>query len=172
MPTIHVDVYPTLLEIAGAKAPENYALDGESMVPLFRDGSASLKRDAIYQHFPGYLGAGANQWRTTPVGLVEVGDWKLMEFFEDGRLELYNLKDDIGETKNLTKAMPDKTSELHAKMLAWREAIKAPMPTKNDGSAPAPVKKAERKKKDAAATAQNDDDGDADFQKLSALRGR
>ena len=172
VPTIHVDVYPTLLEIAGAQAPENYTLDGESMVPLFRDGSASLKRDAIYQHFPGYLGAGTNQWRTTPVGLVEVGDWKLMEFFEDGRLELYNLKDDIGETKNLTKEMPDKTNELHAKMLAWRKAIKAPMPMKNDGSAPAPEKKGERQKKDTDAKAQNeDDDGDADFQKLSALRG-
>ena len=134
VPTIHVDVFPTLLEIAGAPKPAQ-VLDGESMVKLFRDPGASLTRDAIYQHFPGYLGAGANTWRTTPVGLVEAGDWKLMEFFEDGRLELYNLKDDIGESKNLAKENPEKMKELHAKMIAWREAIHAPMPAKNDPAA-------------------------------------
>ena len=58
-----------------------------------------------------------------------MGDWKLMEFFEDGRLELYNLRDDVGETKNLATAMPDKTRELHSRMVAWRQEIKAPMPT-------------------------------------------
>jgi arylsulfatase A-like enzyme len=131
VPTIHVDVYPTFLELAGAKPPANQILDGESLVPLFRDAGASLKREAIFQHFPGYLGAGANTWRTTPVGLIEVGDWKLMEFFEDHRLELYNLRDDIGEKTNLAVKMPDKAKELHAKMIAWREAIKAPMPVPN-----------------------------------------
>ena len=134
VPTIHVDVFPTFLEIAGAAKPKQ-PLDGESMAKLFRDPNASLQREAIFQHFPGYLGAGKGQWRTTPVGLIEAGDWKLMEFFEDGRLELYNLKDDIGESKNLAKEMPEKAKELHAKMLAWREAIHAPMPTKNDGTA-------------------------------------
>lgn len=148
VPAIHVDVFPTLLEIAGAKKPEKQILDGESLVKLFRDPSASLSRDAIYQHFPGYLGAGENTWRTTPVGLIQAGDWKLMEFFEDGRLELYNLRDDIGETKNLAAAMPGKTKELHAKMLAWREAVKAPMPTPNKDLAQPPAqKKAKRKTK-------------------------
>src|SRR6478672_9051527 len=66
VPTIHVDVYPTLLELAGTKATDGYVLDGESLVKLFRDGGAKLQRDAIYQHFPGYLGAGAGSWRTTP----------------------------------------------------------------------------------------------------------
>ncbi len=131
VPAIHVDMYPTFLEIAGAKPPANQVLDGESLAPLFRDSGASLKRDAIFQHFPGYLGAGQGSWRTTPVGLIEVGDWKLMEFFEDRRRELYNLHDDIGEQHNLAEKMPDKAKELHAKMLAWREAIKAPMPTPN-----------------------------------------
>jgi arylsulfatase A-like enzyme len=149
VPTIHVDVFPTFLEIAGAKAPSNQVLDGESIVGLFRDGSAKLKRDAIYQHFPGYLGAGPGSWRTTPVGLIEVGDWKLMEFFEDGRLELYNLRDDIGEKTNLAQQMSEKTKELRAKMVAWRNEIKAPMPTPNKGdSAPPPVaKKAKAKAK-------------------------
>ncbi|MBI5757711.1 MAG: sulfatase [Planctomycetales bacterium] len=148
VPTIHVDVFPTLLEIAGAKQPEKQILDGESLVKLFRDPNASLQRTAIYQHFPGYLGAGDGLWRTTPVGLIQVGDWKLMEFFEDGRLELYNLRDDIGESKNLAATLPDKTNELHAKMLAWRIAINAPLPTPNKNVAQPPAqKKAKRKKK-------------------------
>jgi arylsulfatase A-like enzyme len=172
VPAIHVDVFPTFLEIAGAAKPKDQVLDGESLVKLFRDPNASLQRDAIYQHFPGYLGAGPGEWRTTPVGLVETGDWKLMEFFEDGRLELYNLKDDIGESKNLAKDMPDKASELHSKMLAWRTEIKAPMPTKNDGATPAEGKKGKgkgkgKKKDQAAADAEDDDDGDAEFLKLS-----
>jgi arylsulfatase A-like enzyme len=143
VPTINVDVFPTFLEIAGAAEPKQ-TLDGESLVKLFRDPKANLQRDAIYQHFPGYLGAGAGKWRTTPVGVIEAGDWKLMEYFEDGRLELYNLRDDIGETKNLATALPEKTKELHANMLAWRERIKAPMPTPNKGGA---AEKPPRKKK-------------------------
>ena len=146
VPTIHVDLYPTLLEIAGAKPPANYVLDGESLVPLLRDATASLKRDAIYQHFPGYLGIGQGQWRTTPVGLVHAGPWKLMEFYEDGRLELYNLHDDLGETKNLAKQMPDKAQELHAQLVAWRQAIQAPMPTPNQPTA-APAAKPKLGKK-------------------------
>jgi arylsulfatase A-like enzyme len=131
VPAIHVDVFPTLMDLAGASAPAGQVLDGESLVPLFRDANSQLKRDAIYQHFPGYLGAGPGSWRTTPVSLIEIGDWKLMEFLEDGRLELYNLKDDIGEKNNLAQAMPDKTRELHNRLLAWRKEINAPMPTPN-----------------------------------------
>jgi arylsulfatase A-like enzyme len=141
-PTIHVDLFPTLLELAGAAPPPDYPLDGESLVPLFRNPSASLQRDAIYQHFPGYLGGGPGNWRTTPVGLIQAGDWKLMEFFEDGRLELYNLRDDVGETTNLAQKLPEKTSELHGKMKSWRTAIRAPMPTPNHNIAsPAPAAK-------------------------------
>ena len=146
VPTIHVDVYPTFLEIAHAPKPAQ-TLDGVSLVPLLHDPSAALPRTAIYQHFPGYLGAGADSWRTTPVGLVQEGDWKLMEFFEDGRLELYNLRDDIGETHNLASAMPDRTKELYTKMAAWRESVKAPMPTlkTNDSTVKPPTTKRKRK---------------------------
>ena len=133
VPAMHVDVYPTLLEIAGAPSPADYVLDGESLVPLLRNPGWSLKRAAIFQHFPGYLGSGKGLWRTTPVGIIHAGDWKLMEFFEDHRLELYNLRDDIGEMNNLAAKMPDQARELHAKMLAWREAIHAPMPTPKTG---------------------------------------
>jgi arylsulfatase A-like enzyme len=132
VPTIHVDIFPTFLEIGSAPKPRQ-TLDGESLVKLFRDPAAKLQRDAIFQHFPGYLGSGPGLWRTTPVSLIQSGDWKLMEYLEDGKLELYNLRADIGETKNLAAEMPDKAKELHARLVAWRKEVNAPMPTKNEG---------------------------------------
>ena len=67
-------------------------------------------------------------WRTTPAGAVRAGPWKLIEFFEDGRVELYNLDDDIGETNNLAATMPEKAAQLHQTLRQWREAINAPVP--------------------------------------------
>ncbi|MFM9000082.1 MAG: sulfatase [Opitutia bacterium] len=150
LPTAHVDLFPTLLELAGAAKPRQ-VLDGESLVPLLTGKSATLRREAIYQHFPGYLGSGPGLWRTTPVSLIHAGDWKLMEYLEDGKLELYNLREDIGETKNLAESMPDKAKELHAKLVAWRKEVNAPMPTANKPSAEAaPAKKGKGKKKAGA----------------------
>jgi arylsulfatase A-like enzyme len=148
IPTLHIDLYPTMLELATAPSPRQ-ALDGESLVKLLRDSSANLERDAIFQHFPGYLGASGNTWRTTPVSLIQSGDWKLMDFLEDGRLELYNLSDDIGETKNLAREMPEKAKQLHDRLIAWRAEVNAPMPTKNDGSSEKPKIKAKAKKRKA-----------------------
>ncbi len=139
-PSIHVDLYPTFLEIAGQPAPADYPLDGASLVPLFRDADATLDREAIYQHFPGYLGFGPGAWRTTPVTLIQDGPWKLMEFLEDRHLELYNLDDDLGETNNLAKKMPEKAEELFGKLVDWRKTIKAPMPTPNEPKAAAKPK--------------------------------
>jgi arylsulfatase A-like enzyme len=128
-PAIHVDLFPTFLELAGARAPAGQPLDGVSLVPLWKDPGAKLPRDALYAHFPGYLeGNGPGNWRTTPVGTIRAGDFKLLEFFEDGRLELYNLKDDIGEKNDLAAKMPDKVKELQAKLAAWRKAVGAAMP--------------------------------------------
>jgi len=150
VPTIHVDLFPTLLDLAGAPRPKQ-VLDGDSLAPLFRNPAAQLKRTAIFQHFPGYLGAGVDQWRTTPVSLIHSGDWKLMEFLEDGRLELYNLREDLGETKNLAESQPEKAKELHEQLVAWRKDVNAPMPKKNDGEAATPAKgKGKRKNKKKA----------------------
>lgn len=127
-PTIHVDVYATLLELAGAPKPPQ-TLDGESMVALFKDPAAKLKRDAIYTHFPGYLeGYGTGKWRTAPVGTIQMGDWKLLEFFETGRLELYNLRDDPGEKNDLAERMPERVRELHTRLSEWRKSVNAAMP--------------------------------------------
>jgi len=131
VPAIHVDLFPTLLEITNSPAPEGQVLDGESLLPLFRNSEGQLERDAIYQHFPGYLGAGQGTYRTTPVGVIQSGPWKLMEFFEDDRLELYRLDKDPGEQTNLADQMPDQARDLHDRLVAWRSRINAPMPAPN-----------------------------------------
>ena len=125
-PITSVDFLPTLAEIAGAKASKEQ--DGVSFVGLLK-GNA-IDRDAIYWHFPGYLQASEEEgtWRTTPCGAIRSGPWKLIEFFEDGETELYNVQNDIGETKNLTDQFPEKVAELHAKLQAWRAKVQAPMP--------------------------------------------
>ncbi|HET6573148.1 MAG TPA: sulfatase [Fimbriiglobus sp.] len=128
-PINSVDLYPTLLELAGAKPPAGQPLDGVSYVPTLR--GKKRERGPLYWHFPGYLGVGKGNWRTTPAGSVRDGDWKLIEFFEDGRQELYNLKNDIGEKTNLAAKLPAKAKELHGKLIAWREQVGAKMPTKN-----------------------------------------
>jgi len=136
VPVISIDFYPTMLAIAGAKPPRGQVLDGESIVPLL-EGAKGLKRKAVFWHFPAYLqgkaeGARDQHFRTRPGAVVRMGDWKLIEYFEDGTLELYNLKDDIGETKNLARKMPDKAKELHRVMLDWRRSVNAPVPTEKN----------------------------------------
>lgn len=147
-PINSVDLYPTLLEVAAAQPPANQPLDGTSYVRLLTSGGkGTLDRPALYWHFPGYLGAGADSWRTTPAGAIRAGDWKLLEFFEDGRLELYNLQDDIGEQRNLASQMPDKVKELHGKLVAWRQEVKAPLPTPRKPSAESKTEKTRKKAK-------------------------
>jgi arylsulfatase A-like enzyme len=127
-PVITIDFYPTLADIAGAKKPAQ--LDGVNIVPLLKNPDADLGRKALYWHFPGYLEADIKKgiWRTTPAGSIRSGDWALIEFFEDGRLELYNLKDDIGQTKNLAASNPAMRDELHQMLVQWRKEVNAPMP--------------------------------------------
>jgi arylsulfatase A len=128
-PVTSVDFYPTLLEMAGAAAPENHVLDGESLTPwLRRNGESS--RDAIFWHYPHYH-------HSTPASAVRMGDWKLLEFFDDGHLELYNLRKDIGETTNLAAAYPERVAIMHARLKEWRKSAGAELPTKNPNHDPA-----------------------------------
>lgn len=152
-PVIGIDYYPTFLEITGTKPPADYTLDGVSFASLLRDPGASLGREAIFWHFPCFLqGSGdphGGPFRTTPAGAIRKGDWKLIEWFETGRLELYNLKDDIGETKNLAATHPEQLEELHADMRAWRKRVNAPIPTeKNPRYDPAAKAGGKRKRKE------------------------
>jgi arylsulfatase A-like enzyme len=128
-PIASVDLFPTLLELAGAAVPSHHALDGVSCARLLTSGGKERpRRAALFWHFPGYLGAGKNSWRTTPVGVIRAGDWKLLEFFEDSRVELYNLRRDLGETNNLSRAEPQIARQLQAQLLKWRTGIGAKMP--------------------------------------------
>ncbi len=129
-PIAHVDLYPTFVEIANGKRPADYALDGVSFAKLLREPHAEMKRPPIYWHFPGYLESYIKEdvWRTTPVSVIRDADWKLLEFLEDGRVELFNLRDDLGETENLAARHVGKTRELLAKLAAWRTETGALMP--------------------------------------------
>ena len=134
-PVIGIDLYPTLLEATKTKRPAKAQLDGSSLIPLLKDAEARLFRPALYWHFPAYLQGSTRRhgpFRTTPSGAVRMGDWKLIEYFDDGTLELYNLTKDMGETSNLAKQQPKQTARLHAMLKAWRRATDAPVPTESN----------------------------------------
>jgi len=125
-PVINVDFYPTLAEIAQAKTDPEQDLDGTSFLPLLR-GEPGPPRPPLYWHFPVYLQgrASVGAWRTTPGGAIRDGNYKLIEFFEDSRTELYNLREDISETTDLAATMPAKAAALHKKLQRWRKATGA-----------------------------------------------
>jgi hypothetical protein len=91
-------------------------------VPLLRQ-EGHLSRDALYWHFPHYHGSG-----NRPSGAVRAGDYKLVEWFEDGQVELYNLAEDIGESNDLSESMPEKVAELVEMLHAWHSDVDAGMP--------------------------------------------
>jgi arylsulfatase A-like enzyme len=118
-PTSNVDFYPTLAEIAGVTTDTRQRLDGVSIVPQLRDPDARLKQEALYWHYPlsrPHVQGGRSS------GAIRQGDWKLIEFYDTGETELYNLADDIGETKNLAGTLPERAAELRVLLRAWRES--------------------------------------------------
>lgn len=132
-PVLGIDLYPTFVELTGSTLPDHVKPDGLSLVPLLRDCRADLHRTSIFWHFPAYLkGKGdphGGPFRTTPAAAVRQGDWKLIEWFETGRQELYNLADDIAESSDLSAQRPDKVQELYQAMTQWRHDVDAPIPT-------------------------------------------
>jgi len=148
VPVIGIDFYPTFLKMAGAPKPSGHLLDGESIMPLLTR-SGSLKRKAIFWHFPAYLepyNKKQGPWRTTPAGAVRQGDWKLIEFFEDGKIQLYNLKNDMSEKSDLAKTKPAKAKELHMLLVEWRRRVDAPVPTEKNPLYDPDAKPAKKKK--------------------------
>lgn len=125
VPVVLTDLVPTLLHAAGIDPAKTVGpLDGVNILPLLK--GEPLPPRTFYWHFPHYTNQGSR-----PAGAIRDGDWKLIEHFEDGRLELYNLADDISETKNSTTAEPKRVIELKIKLAAWRASVGAQLPTPN-----------------------------------------
>jgi len=140
-PTSNFDFYPTFCEAAGIRPDPRQHLDGVSILALLKDPKARLARDTLCWHYPlakpHFLGG-----RST--GAIRRGDWKLIEYFDTGEVELFHLADDLGETNDLAAASPEKVAELKSALAAWRADCGAVIPADCKGYDP---KKAVRKPK-------------------------
>ncbi len=152
-PISGLDIFPTLVAAAGAKVPATKILDGVNFLPELT-GSGKINDRALFWHFPIYLSAGNKDcqdplFRTRPGSAIRHGDWKLIEYFENGDIELYNLKHDPREQKNLAKSNPEKANELLKELKDWRKLTNAPVPTalNPDFGKKKPKKKKKNKKK-------------------------
>ena len=121
-PITSVDHFPTFANLLGISPPKGQVVDGVSYLTLLRQPKARLERDAIYWHYPlarpHFLGGVSG-------GAIRQGDFKLIEFFTDKQVELYDLKNDIGERRDLSKSMPKKAEALQAKLADWRRDVGA-----------------------------------------------
>ncbi len=135
-PIITMDLFPTLVACAGLAVPSNSGssaagpgCDGISIVPLLNGSQTLTDRTELFWHYPHhqhYQLGGA-----TPYSAIRSGDHKLIEFHNDGHVELYHVRDDIGESKDLAKQQPELASQLHRRLQAWRQEVGAQMPLPN-----------------------------------------
>lgn len=140
---IGMDFYPTFLEFAGADLLPEEHKDGISIAPILTGRKKDLDRKTLYWHYPHYH-------RTKPYGAIRNGDWKLIEFFEDDKLELFDLESDPTERNDLSREKPEKAAELLTKLKDWRKSVDAQMPTPNpryDPSKGGGVKKKKQNRK-------------------------
>lgn len=129
VPVMSIDLLPTFLD--AAKLPP-LAVDGQSLVSLLQ-GTQRLSREALYWHYPHYHPGGA-----TPYSAIRAADFKLIEWFEDERVELYDLKSDPGEQRDLSKSDPKRTASLRTRLAAWRRSVGAQMPSPNPNASATP----------------------------------
>ena len=132
VPVTSMDFYPTILEALNVEADKT--LDGVSLTPLLRDPKGTLPREDLHWHYPHYY------FTTTPVTAIRHGDWKLLEYYEDGRQELYNLKDDLGERTDLAQTIPEVVQDLHGRLDTWKKEVNAQVPEKNPNYVATPTK--------------------------------
>ncbi|HWG44668.1 MAG TPA: sulfatase-like hydrolase/transferase [Gemmataceae bacterium] len=128
-PVCSFDLFPTILDACGVKSDSK--TDGVSLVSLMK-GDA-LKREALFWHYPHYSNQGGH-----PGGAIRAGDYKLIEFYENGRRELYDVKKDLGESRNLSADKPEMVKELGEKLAAWRKAVGAKTMKPNSDYVPNP----------------------------------
>jgi len=119
IPVTSTDFYPTILELTGLELRPEQHVDGRSMLKLLKGENESGERP-IFWHYPHYSNQGAK-----PGAAVRLGAYKLIEFFESGSLELYDLGDDPGETHNLADSLPEKTDFLVNILHDWQEEVGA-----------------------------------------------
>ena len=139
-PISGVDYLPTLADLAKAPTPTVQPVDGRSIVPLLR-GKSALEDRSIFWHYPLYLqGNGYNlvvpihgtdrlYWRATPCSVIRKGDWKLIQYFESGKIELFNLSKDLEEQRELSKSHPEKAEDLLQELKQWQRETHAVIPT-------------------------------------------
>lgn len=130
VPVISMDFYPTLLEAAGVPLKKNEAPDAESLLPLLKR-SGTLARDAIFFHYPNYAWHRSNRLGSA----IRTEQYKLIEYFDDNSVELYDLRNDIGETKNLAAEMPQLAKTLQSRLAEWRLESAAAMPVQRNPTA-------------------------------------
>ncbi|MGQ9732824.1 MAG: sulfatase [Candidatus Zipacnadales bacterium] len=121
VPVTSADFLPTMIDIVGLDSPP--CIDGVSLRPPL-EGESALPREALFWHYPHYH-------HSTPAGAIRRGRYKLLEFYEEGTLELYDLKQDLGEQHNLVEAMPQRAARLQQELAEWRQSVGAKMPTLN-----------------------------------------
>jgi arylsulfatase A-like enzyme len=119
VPVTSTDFYPTILDMAGLDLLPEQHMDGISLTPLLK-GEGGLEDRPLFWHYPHYSNQGGK-----PGAAIRMGDYKLIEFFDPGLVELYNLAEDLGERNNLSQQMPEKTREMLVMLHAWQEAVGA-----------------------------------------------
>jgi arylsulfatase A-like enzyme len=122
VPVISTDYFPTILEMAGLPLQPKQHMDGVSLAPLV-SGKKELAPRALYWHFPHY----SNHGQQSPGGAIRYGDYKLLEYYENGHVQLFNIKKDPGEQNDLVNAEPAKVKELKDMLHAWRKDVNAKM---------------------------------------------
>ncbi|HLQ44030.1 MAG TPA: sulfatase, partial [Planctomycetaceae bacterium] len=131
VPVCSIDLFPTLLDACGIEQPQDSPdVDGVSLAPVLKQ-SGTLAREALFWHYPHYANQGSR-----PGGAIRSGEWKLIEFYEEGRRELFHLAKDGSESRNLAEQEPARVQELADKLEAWRKSVGALMPEPNPDFAP------------------------------------
>ncbi|RPG51886.1 MAG: hypothetical protein CBB61_000585 [Gammaproteobacteria bacterium TMED1] len=122
LPVSSADLYPTLLEMTGLSALPNQHLDGTSVANALKGETVETR--SLFWHFPHY----SNHGQQSPGGAIRSGSYKLLEYFENGSTQLFNLVDDPGEQIDLVEREPKKAKSLLAELHAWRKRVGAAMP--------------------------------------------
>ena len=122
-PVITMDIHSTILEVANLKADSSNIPDGISLLPMLKSES-KLDRQSIYFHYPNYAFHKENRMASA----IRSGDYKLIKFYDDDSVELYNLKKDISESQNIADEMPEKAKQLRADLDAWLKDTNASKP--------------------------------------------